>query len=130
MLHLSQGCPHRVPSVFYAGRLREFMANGDASFSVVISIEQLKRLDRAKNSAGESSRSSFVRSALESHIAGIKAKPNLSGAGPDKGVGTYVKKITVTLSSGHNLDHLDEIVDSVNTSRSRYVREFIDSVVE
>ena len=51
------------------------MANGDASFSVVISIEQLKRLDRAKNSAGESSRSSFVRSALESHIAGIKAKP-------------------------------------------------------
>ena len=105
------------------------MASGDASFSVVISIEQLKRLDRAKNLAGEPSRSSFVRNALESHIARIKAKPNLSGPGPDKGVGTYVKKIAVTLSSSHNLEHLDEIVESQNTSRSRYVREFIDSLL-
>ena len=68
--------------------------------------------------------------ALESHIARIKAKPNLSGPGPDKGVGTYVKKIAVTLSSSHNLEHLDEIVESQNTSRSRYVREFIDSFVD
>jgi metal-responsive CopG/Arc/MetJ family transcriptional regulator len=106
------------------------MASGDAAFSVVISIEQLKRIDRAKNLAGESSRSAFVRDALESHIARRMAKPNLSGPGLDKGVGTYVKKIGITLSSSNNLEFLDEIVDSENTSRSRFVREFIDSFVD
>ncbi len=43
------------------------MAIGDAAFSVVFSIEQLKRLDRAKNLAGESTRSAIVRDVLESH---------------------------------------------------------------
>ena len=123
-------CTKGPPLYFYVERLRKIMASGDASFSVVISIEQLIRLDRAKNLAGEHSRSSFVRNALESHIARIRAKSNLSGPGPDKGVGTYVKKIAVTLSSSHNLEHLDEIVESQNTSRSRYVREFIDSFVD
>jgi len=116
--------------IFQLVSLRTFMASGDAAFSVVISIEQLKRLDRAKNLAGESSRSAFVRDALESHIARRKAKPNLSGPGLDKGVGTYVKKIGITLSSSNNLEFLDEIVDSENTSRSRFVREFIDSFVD
>jgi len=106
-----------------------FMVSGDAAFSVVISIEQLKRLDRAKNLAGESSRSAYVRDALEPYIAKRKTKPNLSGPSQDKGIGTYVKKIGISLSSSNNLAHLDEIVDAENTSRSRFVREFIDSFI-
>ena len=106
------------------------MADGNATFSVVLSINQLKRLDRANNLAGEPSRSAFVREALESHISKRKAKPSLSGPGLDKGVGTYVKKISITLSSSYDLEYLDEIVEVENTTRSRFVREFIDSFVD
>ena len=58
------------------------------------------------------------------------AKPSLQGPGLDEGVGTYVKKIDVILSSLENLKHLYEIVEIEKTQRSRFVREFINSLVD
>ena len=106
------------------------MAKGNATFSVVLSIEQLEGLDRAKNLSGESSRSAYVRETLESHISSRKIKPRLSRQETDKGFGSYIKKISVTLSSDNNLKHLDEIVEVENTTRSRFVREFIESLIK
>ena len=98
-------------------------------FSVALSAEQLLRLDAAKNRAGVS-RSRFVREALEAHISSYVVKPSLQGPGIDMGAGTYVKKIGVYLSSVANLEHLQEIIDAENIPRSRFVREFIDSLVD
>jgi len=106
------------------------MAKGNATFSVVLSIEQLEGLDRAKNLSGESSRSAYVRETLEYHISSRKIKPRLSRQENDKGFGSYIKKISVTLSSDNNLKHLDEIVELENTTRSRFVREFIESLIK
>ena len=96
-------------------------------FSVALSVEQLQRLDAAKNRAGVP-RSQFVREALEAHISSRETKPSLSGPGIDEGAGKYVKKISVNLSSSVNLEHLDETVEAERTYRSRFVREFIDSI--
>ena len=96
-------------------------------FSVALSAEQLLRLDAAVRAAGVS-RSGYVREHLENHLSIYVAKPSLQGPGLDEGVGTYVKKIDVILSSLENLKHLDEIVEIEKTHRSRFVREFIDSI--
>ena len=98
-------------------------------FSVALSAEQLLRLDAAVRIAG-TSRSGYVREHLENHLSTYVAKPSLQGPGIDEGAGTYVKKISVRLSSSVNLEHLDEIVEIENTHRSRFVREFIDALVD
>jgi len=96
-------------------------------FSVALSAEQLLRLDAAVRIAG-TSRSGYVREHLENYLSTYVAKPSLQGPGIDEGAGTYVKKIGVGLSSLENLKHLGEIVELEGTHRSRFVREFIDSI--
>jgi metal-responsive CopG/Arc/MetJ family transcriptional regulator len=98
-------------------------------FSVALSAEQLLRLDAAVRAAGVS-RSRYVREHLENHLSTYVAKPSLQGPGLDEGAGTYVKKISVGLSSLENLKQLDEIVEIEKTQRSRFTREFIDSLVD
>ncbi len=98
-------------------------------FSVALSTEQLLRLDAAVRIAG-TSRSGYVREHLENHLSTYVTKPSLQGPSIDEGAGTYVKKISVNLSSSENLEHLDEVVEIENTHRSRFVREFIDSLVD